>query len=205
MSWTKEFGRMTRLPSSVLGPVLMGVCIVILTQSTGQVQGLTCINCADFVINGSVTGTLVTPVLNVIPGIREKNCRSANADSNIELTTCPPNPTSGDRVYRCGAYTGTINVVGPLNIFDIPVHIIDRECVLVYKGLTDGCHPQSFAQQDAATFQKIFDRLDSLGAVSFRGGLCLSGDVSAASNIKLAHSLVVLLIARYVYMFLKPS
>ncbi|OWF34901.1 uncharacterized protein LOC110443600 [Mizuhopecten yessoensis] len=194
-----------RLNTSILGPVLVGVCIVILAQNTGQVQGLTCIDCADFVINGSAAGAIVTPVLNAIPGIRDRNCRTATAQSNIDMTTCPSNPTSGDRVYRCGAYTGTLNVVGPLNIFDIPVHIIDRECVLVYKGLNDGCHPQSFAQQDAATFQKIFERLDSLGAVTFRGSICLSGDVSAASSIHIAHSLVISIVACFLYMLFSLS
>lgn len=195
MFWTEVFGRIFGSRVPMMGPFLMGVLVFTLAQHTGQVQGLTCIDCADFVINGSVAGTLVTPVLNAIPGIREKNCRGATAASIIDKTTCPPNPANSDRVYRCGAYTGTMNVVGPLDIFNIPVHIIDRECVLVYKGLSDGCHPQSFAQQDAATFQKIFDRLDSIGAVSFRGEICLTGDVytSSATTTDITRSSVILL------------
>ncbi|XP_060081687.1 uncharacterized protein LOC132560991 [Ylistrum balloti] len=186
-----------RFNTIIPGSLMVGVCIVILNQYAGQVQGLTCINCADFAINGSAAGAVVTPILSAIPGIREKNCRTATATSDIDLITCPPNPASGDRVYRCGAYTGTINVVAPLDLFNIPVHIIDRECVLIYKGLSDGCHPQSFAQQDAATFQKIFDNLDSIGAVSFRGNICISGDISAASSFHIGQSLVVLVVTYF--------
>ncbi|XP_033738059.1 uncharacterized protein LOC117325735 [Pecten maximus] len=174
------FWRRAYLDTLILRPVIMSVCIVILGQNIGQAQGLKCMKCINIDLDKSPAGLFINPFLNFIPGIRNTKCLEPSFISGIDTVTCPPNPESGYHVYRCGAYTGTINIALENGLTNSSLRVINRQCVLIYQGLNYGCHPQAYVEEDANDFQKIFESLDNLGVVEFQGHVCLSDDAEAA-------------------------
>ncbi|XP_060081893.1 uncharacterized protein LOC132561180 [Ylistrum balloti] len=191
----------------ILRLVKVGMYMVILAQNTRHVQGLTCMECTNIDLDGTSAGIFVNPFLNIIPGIRNENCKAPTSQTDIDLITCPENPETGHHVYRCGAYKGKINIAIAGGISNSSLNIIDRQCVLIYQGLDRGCHPQSFVEEDASDFQKIFASLENLGAVEFEGDICLAEDNDATpapncSSNMIVQSLVFILTTCFICIFL---
>ncbi|OWF34902.1 uncharacterized protein LOC110443608 [Mizuhopecten yessoensis] len=191
------------LYTSITGHLVVSVFIAILTQKARQVQGLRCMDCTNVELDASAEGYLVNPILTFIPGIRNKHCVEPTDEHDIDLITCPPNPDSGDLVYRCGAYNGKINIAMFSGISNSSLRVIDRQCVLIYQGLRYGCHPQTFVEDYASDLQKILKSLENLGAVDFQGNICLSEDIdSTSSSSRVVFSLMLLMCSYFLCLLL---
>ncbi|XP_069128239.1 uncharacterized protein [Argopecten irradians] len=159
--------------------ILTLACLTI--QNNKDVQGLNCVVCTNIELDDSIAGFVVNPVLRLIPVVLNTRCNEASIQSRINTVTCPPDPDSGHYVYRCGAYTGNINIANAIS--NSSLRTINRQCVLMYEGLKDGCHPLSYVEDDASDFQKILQSLENLGAVGFEGDICLSDTTKAEQQV----------------------